>query len=1590
MFVKCSVRHNVRETLLSKDLVKEEGGQLTLNATESELMSEAYRMGQELTRAYGTDDIPFMVSEGELVMNDDLLKSIDGVDPEIQDSLENELLASMRNVMRQLGLSETVVDKLRDREGNPIQGVAAADLLNRSIQYLEGNESELPEEVIHFYVQALKDTSDPLYSSMRDRITSEPEYEQVTRDYQDLGYTQEDIIDEAIAKVILNRAKAVPSEDRNTRWWNRVLRRLKEMFNVGTESTDPFKQAALDMFRKDMTQYREVVSQFTRGQIMRSMGTPQTAVRDRVVNKHSSLKQLEMTLEEVKKAGLKISDLLLENAPGGIIARYQDSSGKIYSFRATDRHQIEFLKTMRDTSYKGNEALTEGFRTTGTQLHETAKFITMKLATEDHRDKFNMPDLGHGKVPTKAELKIMSGLNDVQFSRFVKEIEKIMLAMHRKQTEIDPNGKVDVLPEVQLAHKDTAGTMDLMFLFSNGKAAIYDYKFISPGKYALDPSTDLLAEDQFLGKKREGYESQIMFYKEALLSEYGVEDVLYSRLVPGHFKLNWDTKEGKPAGIKDFTIGQDVDPYLMQIPMTEEKSENLEIRKGLGRIYRRLKELTPMGGKNMSNSAKAERDLLVKAIKELHNDSDLRWTMSDMDLVLNEVNRALNGEVMMTDNELGQAYSMLGLLEHLHTMLDAKVSEMPEDVQVEKREQLNTRLRKSLDLRMAVGNEYNGRVLKKNYDLSAVNIPTTLKDMLSSTGTVNNEILAYTANLLREREESAMTELNPHVQRFDDLRKGLEAWGKRNGKSLPEIYDMFLEDTGYGLSVLKVLSQEFKEERNSMLALYETQEPADVKKALEWMRSNYRIKDNAKELYERDLERTRGFLRERYISETSQGYQRGLERFIAQRDVWGSEEAWMNRDGHRYLELTPEKFEKAQSEKFRSIKDHPELMAWYDAWKEHMHMIDMMIPNESIRHNFMPSILADTGQVLMRGDNYLKYLKESVKRSLVVETDLDEQLGGSRVKVVPLKYIKPLRGNNGEIDPSLYSRDMFGALIQFTEEALRHRNLSDVEGEVMMLRQMLAQSKVHLNRKKGSRISDEVGLLEGDPQAMRIFDALTDSKMYGVTFSEDDTFNFFGSEISKAKLLRLLMSSWSRIRMTGPVKGAAAAFIAGSFSTKAMFKGNPNYGENAYMDAVKMSIPDWAGGQGSRFAALSSWGDASSEPYRVIMERENRAHTASRVLDPIYGYYPLIPADRMLHSMAYVALLHNWAVNEKGEVKRLSELPEGTKSLAETLEVKDGRVVTEIDPAVITELRMIHQAEMRGITGSMALSDYAAYHHNIYLMAVMQFKGWMPGMAQARLGEMRYDRTTRRFFEGRYLGALKAAGARYSKENMDAELGGWALLESVARTAARAAMTLVMDTNYTILAAEKESVDKKRGWTAEKDRVYNERRERLKQEFTIFRATTTIPSLRKAFESEAEENRKFEEFLVMRQASVRSTMMEMRQILGMMFMSMLLGAAFDDDDELNYANRRTSDLLARVIMEMAQFINPIEFAKVMQQGIPIVGMLESIAWIANRGFQDTVDLLIEGGEAPPVKWKPSPLLKIAPGFNNLSWIAGID
>ena len=131
---------------------------------------------------------------------------------------ETNISVSAKSVMEQLGLSLKVMDNLKDSEGNPLEGVAAADLLNKAILITTGNESEITEELAHFYVNALKDTNSPLYASMRNRVFKTPEYTEVVEKYAGVDtYDNEALIDEAIAKIITNRVGEDTIEDRDTR-----------------------------------------------------------------------------------------------------------------------------------------------------------------------------------------------------------------------------------------------------------------------------------------------------------------------------------------------------------------------------------------------------------------------------------------------------------------------------------------------------------------------------------------------------------------------------------------------------------------------------------------------------------------------------------------------------------------------------------------------------------------------------------------------------------------------------------------------------------------------------------------------------------------------------------------------------------------------------------------------------------------------------------------------------------------------------------------------------------------------------------------------------------------------------------------------------------------------------------------------------------------------------------------------------------------------------------------------------------------------------------------------------------------------------
>ena len=235
----CNIESSIVDGMVKKGLIEFNSSRnlYEISSTRTDFIQEANRIQNELENIYGvpTEPVIFLkdgqtkavvqrstsrdrlVSSSVVRLNGPAIRKFQELEDLTEEDVKqaktseisevvDRLTVSQESMMAQLGLKLEMMDKLKDSEGNPLRGVAAADLLRRAILATYGNEEEVTEELAHFYVEALKITQDPLYHSIRSRIFKTPEYAEVLAEYAGLEtYNEESIIDEAIAKVMLNR-----------------------------------------------------------------------------------------------------------------------------------------------------------------------------------------------------------------------------------------------------------------------------------------------------------------------------------------------------------------------------------------------------------------------------------------------------------------------------------------------------------------------------------------------------------------------------------------------------------------------------------------------------------------------------------------------------------------------------------------------------------------------------------------------------------------------------------------------------------------------------------------------------------------------------------------------------------------------------------------------------------------------------------------------------------------------------------------------------------------------------------------------------------------------------------------------------------------------------------------------------------------------------------------------------------------------------------------------------------------------------------------------------------------------------------------
>jgi hypothetical protein len=1915
--MSCSLRQNLVDDLELSNLAKHDGQGYKVIGNEQDLAKKQDEYLTAVLDKYGVQEDVFTVEDSYVQFNEPLLEEIYRIDngipaPPTDEAIEaeQELLNSVNVILRKLGLTSKAVDKLRDREGNPIKGVAVADILNRSIQYLEGKQEEVPEEVIHFFVQALKELNDPLYVSMAERVHKEPEYAEVLISHSDLGYSEEDLLDEAIAKVILNRilttlktskpgvqelfdsnpelanevyeslgfrqnsveefqgfwnrqqvatqtdkvflfgdntndrtvTKYVPSMtqavirglpnaigvdtkkdrgtsatsyltdadfdafknhvdsqiklakdsgktivipadgigtgkamlkekapklfeylqqelnklkqhqitpqqkqqalqlysqyldtifpdsqvkdivyrgdvttdyikektgifgkgiyfsegkflakfhadkvggkvnsailnlknpnteyyyhpdfkekegyknvnkginikesedgvvglraeysgeikeyvafdlsqvhilgnkqdierfkefvgkpieatgDRNTRWWGRVKKKLESVFNV--DGSDPFMQAAKEMFQNDLSRYADAISTSKRDTLFRSIGTTQDILREKLKINHNSLELTDVTRDQITG---KMGDNAFETLSRGgkTISRYMDKlKGKVVTWRGTDKASLSYARNVKSIKKFGiEETGEESAADIGTRFHSVMQGLTVLAARSKaevgkdadgkpvlFKDLFDVVNLDgflgvkDGELVKLEEddnslswdsLGKMSGVSNERFTDLAKSAQNVIRDLAEVQLELNKKSgkadKIDLFTELKVKFEDTAGTIDLLLVLSDGSTGIYDYKFKVYKQLTLKLDASPFREES----KLEGFEDQMAFYNKAL-SDLGINPMIgvrRMRIVPGAIHI----ANNKLQTVK---VGEEFNKFLNQIPLLGEMADS-DLDNNLYKMNETLQEMNQEFVRlkaETSTPTKSKRIATLRnAIKDLLTRSDMVQTLDDMvtlhDSLVDNLKITDKKNPLYINSEL--THSALGMIE-IYSMVASNF----EDVKLKISPETKAKIKALLIQFESIKTTLKGRVLADvedthGFSLTAVNSPLVAAHKFLSFNETGNEIISFASRILDDANAMADNDYRAFYDEWKVLDDALVDWAKANGKTVQDAYNAIHRTTKTSKKLVKKFSDSFSEERDAMLELGANGTDVEKGQALAWMQKHYQIKDGAKENYESFLQFTENRLLQRWGSKTHVLYEKELERFKDNYDVFSRPKtAFIYERNHKFLELKEEYLEPNYSSEYKELKKggNEPLLNYYNAWLSAMSKFDNLLETH-IDSNMIPNVHASAIERWVGGNFGWEALKMNLAGSLIVDTNDEYSDGDNSRRTIPLKFMNPLRDSKGEIDPRLISAELTPSLLHFAHSVFRNHRRNAVEGDIQMAKRFMETATQGV-WKNGVLIKSGKEVIAVSAEAKAKLDKLIEMKMYDMGL---------GSTVG-GKRLQFAMSMFSKIVMTMPIKSSIAAISAGVIFSKAQLKSNPNFGEASMMDSMKLMFED-----AEKFDAIPDYFNIYQEGELNRHSRALRHNLVERWVNSDYLYSPLRQADEMGDRRMFVAMMHNFHLTEDGEFIRLDRMPEGTEPFAKQLKIENGVLVNKILPGQKSRMERMFRAEMAEIRGNNTPESIAEYQSEIALSALMQFKSWMPPMALARFGSTSYDRNMERLKEGRYRGLYKAMRVKNSDQDLMEGVASGLLLQSVATKASHLVSSLMSDRNYTLTSRERERLKKIDAWPEHREANFQSRRARFEAEFNAIKMSSNNPTV---------HNMSIEEFFQMREASVRSSLYEMKTILILMVSSLLMSLSLDDDDDDSYAERQTAEILTRTLMEVAMFANPLEVLK-LNSGVPVLGMLDMAAnvgsAVADAGWNAMSGKDLDKSGERLINTS----LKFIPGSRNAAWVFGMN
>ena len=779
----------------------------------------------------------------------------------LENEYKKELLdESLTDFLNTINVSVHVLDQLRDKDGNKIDSVATADLLNKVINISKNKKGEdtLSEEAAHFFVELLRADNNPLYKSMYNLIENYQEYKEIS-DPDNFYYEQYDgnidkLKREAIAKVISSHilknetvlnTKEVnkPKLSRLQRWWEKVLNFLNKL--LGRVSTNPFLKSShiilnnrLDDVLKSNVDSLRLPNEIFFQQTTETSLTPlEKLERDNLLFK-PTLVDVEGNpyFQKLSENGEKQIERYIYTGP----TTEEFTTGDVITKRMSDKSTLAYRRrdyVPYDSEVEAyNKAWAKMRQSAGKRVHEVMERLINSYAGNSNETIATIQN-EYTEYNPQQFLKLSTYANNL-----IKQINTLNSRINKEE---ETTGKATIRTEMFLMNrKETmGGTMDVIAFFNDGSAAIFDYKskmidLSKSGAYINKQGKVVLQRDLWI-ENADIYNLQMGHYKQTLLKEYGVTKVRQSRIIPILLQYKTDSNGFPLNTTNDLQIGVEDNPFLEQLPAAREQTFIKNIDKLIMKETRRLDMLLEKQRrakytekKRLESKIKVSRRILQR----LQLDQNVDLVITEADRLVKRVQKGLqteekilkNGEENINYLDETELLDVLNELKHFNefTAIQDLVQVYEKRGETTKAEELKTRLQ-------IIGYDVSNLITSLKEKMVERLVDITEKEGIKGIDTFNRKIgwttgdwvsrsnqshpaLRFIHKLKSAAENKLIKVEKELAAEISELQEALSEWGDQNGYPGASVYDALInQDT---MSLHTKFNNQFTIDRKKALA----------------------------------------------------------------------------------------------------------------------------------------------------------------------------------------------------------------------------------------------------------------------------------------------------------------------------------------------------------------------------------------------------------------------------------------------------------------------------------------------------------------------------------------------------------------------------------------------------------------------------------------------------------------------------------------------------------------------------------------------------------------------------------------------------